>query len=69
MAFRFSLTLGRCTFKSMQNACVPHRCIVIPPNVGEPTRTNQEVIHALTTAIIGGMHTMIALIPGNILGT
>ena len=35
-------------------ACIPKRPILIPPNVGEPTRTNQEVIQALTEAIIGG---------------
>ena len=54
MAFKLGQKVWRCTAMSMQNAYIPQRCIVIPPNVGEPTRTNQEVIHDLTRAIIGG---------------
>ena len=59
MAFKFGQCFWRCTLKPIQNYSVPHRCIVVPPNVGEPTRTNQEVIQALTRAIIGGMYTNI----------
>ena len=56
MAFKFGQGFWRCTLKPLKNSFVSHRCIVVPPNVGEPTRTNQEVIQALTRAIIGGMH-------------
>ena len=55
MAFKFVSCFWRCTAKSIQNCHIFHRSIIIPPNVGEPTRTNQEVIQALTRAIIGGM--------------
>ena len=59
MAFKFVPCFWRCTAKSMQNSHIFHRSIIIPPNVGEPTRTNQEVIQALTRAIIGGMRRLI----------
>ena len=55
MAFKVVSGIWRCTAKSIQKCQIPYRSIIIPPNVGEPTRTNQEVIQALTQAIIGGM--------------
>ena len=55
MAFKFVPCVWRCTAKSIQNCHIIHRSIIIPQNAGEPTRTNQEVIQALTRAVIGGM--------------
>ena len=55
MAFKVVSGIWRCTARSIQKCHIPHRSIIIPPNVGEPTRTNQEVIQALTQAIIGGI--------------
>ena len=56
MAFTFMRTLRKYGPKVMSNSAA-RRCIVVPPNSGEPTRTNQEVIQALTQAIIGGTYT------------
>ena len=55
MAFKFGQKVWRCssTIKSIQN--VTRRCIIIPADIGEPTRTNQEVIQALTCGVIGGI--------------
>ena len=57
MAFKFGQGVWRCgsTIKSIPNVHVARRCIIIPPNIGEPTRTNQEVIQALTCGVIGGI--------------
>ena len=57
MAFKFGQKVWRCssTIKSMQNVHVTRRCIIIPADIGEPTRTNQEVIQALTCGVIGGI--------------
>ena len=54
MALKFGKGVLRSIATPMQNAKIAHRCIITPPNIGEPTRTNQEVIYDLTRAIIGG---------------
>ena len=54
MAFKLGQRVWHSSVKSIQNVNVTKRCIITPPNVGEPTRTNQEVIRDLTRAIIGG---------------
>ena len=57
MAFKFGQKVWRCssTIQSIQNVNVTRRCIIIPADIGEPTRTNQEVIQALTCGVIGGI--------------
>ena len=62
MAFKLSQRVWQCTVRSMQNTSIPKRSIIVPPNTEEPTRTNQEVIHDLTRAIIGGKNVSICII-------
>ena len=56
MAFKLGQRVWHSSVRSFQNVNVTKRCIITPPNVGEPTRTNQEVIRDLTRAIIGGRY-------------
>ena len=60
MALKLGRCFWQCSLKPIQTLALPQRFIVIPPNSGEPTKTNQEVIKALTQAVIGGMCSIIA---------